>query len=278
MTIKLYARDLFVEELKIDEAYQRMIVKKQVKWIVGHYDEVAFGRLLVGERSLEAGAGKWVVDGQQRLTAARRLGMNKVPCLVFESEGRQHEAEVFRTVNTQRTKVKPFHVYRAALEARDPAALAICAILESENYYMTSGGGRGMNWAGITGVNCCFDIYRMGGADLLRNTLRLIREAWEGDREATGIIVLGGIAVFLQTYGDIYERHRLVKKMKTKSPLDVLRLANDLGTLIGGSDGARKKFSTCLACLYNKSIKNKKNRLPVSLGSEEEKEAEDVVE
>ena len=84
--LKTDNRKINVDDLNIAESYQRTIVPARVNRIAKEIDPDAFGSLTVGERRDQT---LWVVDGFQRLTAARKLGINSVPCDVFQSEG-QH--------------------------------------------------------------------------------------------------------------------------------------------------------------------------------------------
>jgi len=63
----------------------------------------------------------YVVDGQQRLSAAKRRGdIHHVPCVVFESSGPEHEASVFRSVNMSRKPVGSYDKFRSAVRAGLP--------------------------------------------------------------------------------------------------------------------------------------------------------------
>ena len=82
--LKTENRKIAVEELNISDAYQRTIVQARANRIAKNLDQDAFGSLTVGQRN---DGSFWVVDGMQRLTAARKLGIAMVPCDVFQSEG-----------------------------------------------------------------------------------------------------------------------------------------------------------------------------------------------
>lgn len=102
-----------VHDLKIDHSYQRSPVGDGVILdIAREFAWSSFGVLIVMERSNGA---LYVVDGQQRLLACIRRGdIEAVPCYVFASEGRDHEARAFLGINTSRKTVRAIDKFHAA--------------------------------------------------------------------------------------------------------------------------------------------------------------------
>jgi hypothetical protein len=253
MSVKLIARNLDTAKINIDSAYQRLVVKSQVNWIVKHYDEVAFGRLLVAER----GDGTlWCVDGQQRLNAAQILDMPIVPCLTFQSKGRQNEALVFKQINADRRGVKPMEVFKALLEAREPEAVAIQAVSEECGYKIAQQSTTETTWAILRSISKVRGIYKRGGSELLRQTLSYISELWAGDTQATHNIVLGGVSFFLQKANNCeeYQHERMTKKLKAQGPMTVIRYVTDYARLAGShnNDGM---FAGAMLVMYNKGLR-----------------------
>lgn len=79
------------------------------------FNWVAFGALVVMRR---ANGDYYVVDGQQRLAAVKRRGdIAEVPCIVFQSDGREHEARAFLALNIQRRPVTSIDKFHAATRA-----------------------------------------------------------------------------------------------------------------------------------------------------------------
>jgi hypothetical protein len=105
-----------VDELKIDHAYQRPEVSDRNTLALSRgFNWVAFNSIVVMER---ANGDKYVVDGQQRLLAARRRGdIREVPCVLFKSDGREHEARAFISLNVRRTNVTAVAKFNASVRA-----------------------------------------------------------------------------------------------------------------------------------------------------------------
>lgn len=105
-----------IDELKIDDAYQRQEVsKKNTDKIAREFEWEAFNSLVVMERQ---NGEKYVIDGQQRLLAARKNGTIKnVPCILFKSIGKEHEASAFIALNTHRVTVGAVDKFRANMLA-----------------------------------------------------------------------------------------------------------------------------------------------------------------
>jgi hypothetical protein len=105
-----------VDELKIDHTYQRPEVSDNNTLALARgFNWVAFNSIVVMERT---NGDKYVVDGQQRLLAARRRGdIREVPCILFKSDGREHEARAFISLNIRRTNVPAVAKFNASVRA-----------------------------------------------------------------------------------------------------------------------------------------------------------------
>jgi hypothetical protein len=105
-----------VDELKIDHAYQRHEVSEQNTLALARgFNWVAFNSIVVMERE---NGDKYVVDGQQRVLAAKRRGdIREVPCVSFKSDGREHEARAFIALNVRRVKVPAVAKFNASVRA-----------------------------------------------------------------------------------------------------------------------------------------------------------------
>ena len=64
-----------------------------------------------------------IIDGQHRCHAARLRGVAEVPCLVVQMTVAQ-QAAAFAAINGQITAITPLNIFRAALVARAPWAIA----------------------------------------------------------------------------------------------------------------------------------------------------------
>jgi hypothetical protein len=249
-------RMIKIKELNVCHAYQRTIKRPVVVKIKKNYDPSAFGTLIVGCRDDET---LWVVDGQQRMTAAKEMGHESVPCSVMPSRGPSHEAEVFRVVNGGRQNITRNELFKAALEARDSQSVEILATVERMGFVFGFTAGSNSKPNTIRQAAPLEKIYGWGGAPMLEKVLRCIKAAWPDNKSATKSFVLTGIAKFFQSYKEADEK-RAVIVMKEFSPDQILRHADDARQLMGGNRDL--VVSRIIAMQYNKRLKPN-NRLMI---------------
>ena len=128
-----------IADINIDRSYQRgSLTNVKTLRIASNFNWIAFGSLVIMERT----NGKlFVVDGQQRLFAASRRGdINKVPCIIFKSDGRDHEARAFLSLNVDRTPVSSFNKFSASVKAALNPEYEIATWLKTQGLYVTSAG------------------------------------------------------------------------------------------------------------------------------------------
>ena len=83
----------------------------------------------------------WIVDGLQRtLAKALRGDLQTVDCMVFDSKGEKHEAEIFKLCNMGRTNVTAIHKFKVAVIAKDPTESAINEWITANNMVVDNGG------------------------------------------------------------------------------------------------------------------------------------------
>jgi hypothetical protein len=132
-----------VDELKVDHAYQRPEVSERNTLALARgFNWVAFNSIVVMER---ANGDKFVVDGQQRLLAARHRGdIPAVPCVLFKSDGRDHEARAFISLNVRRTNVPAVAKFNASVRAALNPEKQIADWLSTQGLEVTED-GKAMN-------------------------------------------------------------------------------------------------------------------------------------
>lgn len=99
-------------DIRIPHEYQRFLSRSRAARIARDFDWFEFGVLIVAHRNGEY----FVVDGQHRLNAALQLPcVDMVPCLLYDFEGPQHEAEVFALLQLRRKPLVTRDLHRAEL-------------------------------------------------------------------------------------------------------------------------------------------------------------------
>ena len=255
--LKTENRKISVDELNISDSYQRTIVPARVNRIAKNLDQDAFGSLTVGQRD---DGTYWVVDGMQRLTAARKLSIAMVPCDVFQSEGQEHEARVFRLKNRERTNVTACALFRAQLVEGDPQTVEINQIIEDAGFRLRFDAGWS-GWPNVKAVVALESAFRRVGADGLRLVLDIISKAWHGESDALRGDIIGGLAWFLKR-NEGFCVDRLVSRLSKKSVAGVIRAAEATFKLEKdrASSSGNKAICTCFAIefIYSRGLRKSK--------------------
>src|SRR5712671_2608015 len=119
-----------IADLKVDTEYQRGLIGARVDRISENWSWIACGVLTIALRGTGSG-NYYVVDGQHRVAAAERHGLTEVPCMVFESQDHQEEAQGFLDANTNRKAMSVIDRYRALLIVQDSIALEVKRLLDA---------------------------------------------------------------------------------------------------------------------------------------------------
>lgn len=252
--LKTENRKIDVDQLNISDAYQRTIVPGRVNRIAKNLDQDAFGSLTVGQRR---DGTYWVVDGMQRLTAARRLGIAMVPCDVFESEGQEHEARVFRLKNRERTNVSSVSLFRAQLTEGDRQSLAIAKIVSDAGLKLALR-EESSGWPYVRAVKALERSYQRVGGNGLSLALEIINECWPGESGAVQGDMIEGVCWFIKK-NQSFNRKRLCEKLKSKSVSSVIRAADANFKL--EKDRANSQYgrsqATCdaITLIYNRGLR-----------------------
>lgn len=134
-----------VNDLHVDHSYQRKeVTESNTLAIARDFSWVLFGTLVCMRR---ANGLIVIIDGQQRWMAAKKRGdIATVPCIIFESEGRDHEAAAFMDINKKRKVVSAVDSFRAAVVAKREPEIQI-------NEWLESVGLKIMDKGGVTGID-----------------------------------------------------------------------------------------------------------------------------
>lgn len=219
--LKTENRKISVDELNISDAYQRTIVPARVNRIAKSLDQDAFGSLTVGQRD---DGTYWVVDGMQRLTAARKLSIAMVPCDVFQSEGQEHEARVFRLKNRERTNVSACALFRAQLTEGDEQSLAIAQVVKDAGLKLALR-DEGSHYPYLKAVKALERSFQRVGRGGLSDALSILSDAWPGEDGSLQGDMIEGMCWFIKKCPG-FDRKRLVSRLSKKSVTSVVRAAD----------------------------------------------------
>lgn len=120
---------LQVDTILVDHTYQRgQVAREKIMSIAKSFNWTAFGELVIAERP---NGDKFVIDGQQRLAAAKLRGERFVPCMVFRSSDIKEEAQSFISSNINRTNVPSLYKFKAGVIAGNQPEIDINHWLDS---------------------------------------------------------------------------------------------------------------------------------------------------
>lgn len=201
--------------LKIDHSYQRDETDL-VDHIARHFNPLAFGCGLVGERS---DGNRYLVDAQQRTRGAQKAGVPLVPVMIFKSEGRAQEAELFRYLNQFRKPVTQIDIFRASLVEGEPDSTALNKAVEAANFKIALRKGMSNKWPYITAIEQLWFIFRGLGAGAVTDVLGLIDTYWKNDVDALRREAIRGIYEFYRAFGKTLDPDRMKTRFKG-NPMD----------------------------------------------------------
>lgn len=119
-----------VAKLRVDARYQRSLAARRSQRLIAeltnNFRWVAFQAIL----AVPDGDGWLLIDGQHRVEAARRRGIEHVPAVVVSASSLEDQAEAFVRANTARVALTAVALFHARLAAREGRALAAAALLK----------------------------------------------------------------------------------------------------------------------------------------------------
>lgn len=245
-------------------AYERPLSNTRVEHILSNWDIRAVGTLYLSQRkptSVREPATYALLDGRHRVAAAERKGILDLPALVYSGLSYHDEAILyvhFATVNQQSALDR----FRARLEAGDPEALQLKALVEAEtpmklplNFLVGGSGGY---------LNAVFTIERIQedyGTNILVETFRVLREVWGNLDRAWSARFLLGVSSFLIRYESYqgYDRARLLHQLQMLTPESLVARAHLLASTTGRTD-SRSSLGMAILEAYSDGLRT--NKLP----------------
>lgn len=243
-----YSARLKVESLNIDERVQRDLSKSKVDRILKNFDERAIGFLLISQRDNDF----YVIDGQHRLMALKKMGIKYVDCKVYTGLSVEEEGNLFLQCNNTRNTPSAGQNFKVKVNSGDEDAIKIKKIIEFYGLKINYKGGKR---EGVRAIAECEKIYRMYGAEMLSETISTIIKIW--DKEYVDSLNLKGMPKFLDMFGDKIDKERFIKKMGELTKEKLRREV--LGVMELTNKGHAISYCKVALDRYNKNLK--KNHL-----------------
>lgn len=235
--------------LKIDPNYQRALDEKRVQRMSTEWDDALASALTISRRN----GSSYVIDGQQRLAAARLRMLRELPALVHEGLSPSEEAALFVGLNTEARRPSFFAIYRARLVAADEHAIWLADLLHTKGLVAVDHMPRRAEQLRAIQV-----LWTLGKVDprSVREALDVIIEAWPDDLRRFESHVLNGVWGFIHVYRDHprYEQRRLTAKLGEGPAKTIYQRAKELGGNNGGN-GANAAARAAVLERYNRHLR-----------------------
>ena len=194
---KIEYRNVQIDDLQIDNSYQRPLKEGHIADIMLYFNWEGFGTPVIGHRG---NRGLWLIDGQQRITAAQRLGATTVGVEVRESTGPKYEASLFHLLNSTSVVPSKMQIFRAALRAGNKNAVAINKAVKEAGFKIHLGivNYSGNEWPHIRALSRLENMFKYGGVRFLKEVLSLIGETWPEEDDSIREDVIGGMHRFIR--------------------------------------------------------------------------------
>ena len=139
----------------------------------------------------------WILDGQHRIYALRQngFGNDELDCEVYESLSEREMADRFLGRNNAKA-VNAFDRFQVAVTAGHRREVAIAHLVDGAGLKISTSGESGY----IRAVTALIHVYEQHGATGLSQTLRTIRDAYDGDPAAFAQPVIEGIGLVYGRY------------------------------------------------------------------------------
>lgn len=253
-------RMLKVSDLKIDPAYQRdeCLKLSLVNNIVKRFNPHLLGVLIVSQRGNEF----YVVDGQHRLEALKRLGIETVWCSVESGMTRKTEADEFIEYNSARNNLTQASMFKAQITSGDEEAIKINDII-SRYYFKIDGRSKYRTKNGSNTINAIKVIknqFHKMDEEQFERLFALLRITWNGDSVSLDGRVISGLGMMIRKCGAYFTNKEFAEKMHTKDAAEILRVGR---ALKGNSSDSSKAYALAILQLYNTGKTTR--RIPESL-------------
>lgn len=224
-----------VEKLRFDRlAYQREVSEPKAERIAREFDTHKFDAIRVNVRP---DGTMWVVDGQNRVIAARKRFIRYVPAIFQHDETVKQEAEQFIATNTGRTTPTPLVLFKAALTAEHADELAVNKILEKTGWQIAKNSNTKSAPANaFSSPKTALLMYRRYGPEYLETALNVLRQVWPDDKTAKHAHLVHGLVRFLFKFGDVVKIGRLNDKLSSTTPTQIINSGKTLSTALPGSN------------------------------------------
>lgn len=196
----------------------------------------------------------WCFDGQMTMKVQKAKNGGRdlpVKCDVYIGLTELDAAYLFVQQTGTVSAVKLADKLRVLRHYGEPEIVDFCDRTEMNGLTLAWKGEKGKY--AVTAVSALLKIYRDFGNDKNRYEVfvRVVRDAWNGEPDSLRSQILWGVALFIKNYWNMFDEARLVRRLSTQRPIDIIRDA-----AVDRSSGNRK-YGVQVLTVYNYGLGNK---------------------
>ena len=209
--------DVQLSEIFMD-SYQRKINPDKVNKICADFNIHRMRPIEVSQRDGRL----WCFDGQHRLESYKKLGIKHIPSNIHFGLTYEDEALLFAMQHVNEQHISKRDEWRALCEAKSPLAKMITRTCREFDFDV---GGESKNGKNIGAIREVIKIAQRHGEQGLRDTLFILRTAFEHDPSSAHHDIVAGMCKILDTYPKMGDDHynRIVQVLKKTSPRTLLK-------------------------------------------------------
>ena len=209
-----------IDNIRVD-LYQRVKKSPKVRKMVNDFVPDVIGIALVSFRNGEF----WCIDGQHRIEAMKALGYKEVRCQVLTGLSYEEECERFNLLNTGRTQLTANQVFHCRVEGKDKTAMELVGMFRKYRFdYNKNNGTKDDNVIGA--VSKFVKMQKNFGIERVETVLRILRNAWYGDKNSLSSAIITGLSTFLEENPTAVEM-TLTKALEKVMPSILIAQANN---------------------------------------------------
>jgi hypothetical protein len=241
---------LRVGDIDVCEEGQRKLREDHVAELMRNFNERDLGTPEVSYRD----GRYYVVDGQHRVTAARRKRGDGfvIVCKVHYGLTAEEEAEMFMAINEDRLRMDNATRIEQAIRAQDEDFNRLRRLVSLGGFDFVQRGQK-KQWNQFSNHTVLFRILKAVGEEAFIQGLQLIADTWRGDSSASHTEMVWGAAEFMRQYGNQIDYARAIKQLKCIRCADV-RSAAKASTSVQGRVPS-KEIALVLVRVHNFNIK-----------------------
>jgi hypothetical protein len=167
----------------------------------------------------------WGIDAQHRIEALKKLGYTEILCQVLTGLTYEQECYRFVLLNTGRTQLTANQVFHGRVEERDKDAMELVDMFKKYRFeYNKNNGVKSNNVIGA--VSKFVKMQKLSGIERVETVLRILRNAWYGDKNSLSSAIITGLSTFLEE-NPVADEMVLTKALEKVMPNVLVAQANN---------------------------------------------------